>query len=70
LIEATPIYKSDELEVDLSQKTVMVAGKEVKLTTTEYEVLSRLVRDHGKVVSQTQLLKQFGEVLLKIKVII
>lgn len=58
LIEATPVFKSDELEVDLSQKKVFVAGKEVKLTATEYEVLSRLVRDHGKVISQTQLLKQ------------
>ncbi len=58
LIEATPVFRSDELEVDLSQKKVFVAGKEVKLTATEYEVLSRLVRDHGKVVSQTQLLKQ------------
>ncbi len=58
LIEATPVFRSDELEVDLSQKKVFVDGKEVKLTATEYEVLSRLVRDHGKVISQTQLLKQ------------
>jgi two-component system KDP operon response regulator KdpE len=58
LIEATPVFKSDDLEVDLSQKKVMVAGKEIKLTTTEYEVLSRLVRDQGKVIPQTQLLKQ------------
>lgn len=58
LIEATPVFRSDELEVDLSQKKVLVDGKEVKLTATEYEVLSRLVRDHGKVISQTQLLKQ------------
>ncbi len=58
LIEATPVFKSDELEVDLSRRNVIVSGKEVKLTATEYEVLSRLVRDHGKVVSQTQLLKQ------------
>jgi len=58
LIEATPIFKSDELEVDLSQKKVSVAGKEIKLTTTEYEVLSRLARDHGKVIPQAQLLKQ------------
>lgn len=58
LIEATPIFISDDLEVDLSQKKVIVSGKEIKLTATEYEVLSRLVRDHGKVVPQTQLLKQ------------
>jgi two-component system, OmpR family, KDP operon response regulator KdpE len=58
LIEATPIFVSDDLEVDLSVHKVFVSGTEVKLTTTEYEVLSRLVRDHGKVVTQTLLLKQ------------
>ena len=58
LIEATPVFKSDDLEVDLSQKKIMVRDKEIKLTSTEYEVLSRLVRDHGKVVPQAQLLKQ------------
>lgn len=58
LIEATPIFVSDDLEVDLSQKKVVVSGSEVKLTATEYEVLSRLVRDHGKIISQKTLLKQ------------
>ena len=58
IIEATPVFKSDDLEVDLLQKKVSVAGVEIKLTATEYEVLSRLVRDHGKVVPQTQILKQ------------
>lgn len=58
LIEATPVFKSEELEVDLSSKKVLVAGKEIHLTTTEYELLARLVRDHGKVIPQMQLLKQ------------
>jgi two-component system KDP operon response regulator KdpE len=58
LIEATPIFISDDLKVDLSQKKVMVSDAEIKLTATEYELLSRLVRDHGKVIPQTQLLKQ------------
>lgn len=58
LIEATPIFKSEDLEVDLSQKKVFVAGKEIHLTTTEYELLSILVRDQGKVIPQKQLLKQ------------
>lgn len=58
LIEATPVFKSDDLEVDLSQKRVSVSGRDIKLTATEYEVLSRLVRDHGKIVPQAQLLKQ------------
>lgn len=58
LIEATPIFKSEDLEVDLTKKKVLVSGKEIKLTTTEYEVFSRLARDHGKVIPQMQLLKQ------------
>lgn len=57
-VEATPVFESGDLKVDLNQKLVLVSGVSVKLTKTEYEVLSRLVRDHGKVVSQTQLLKQ------------
>ena len=58
LIEATPVFKSADLMIDLNTHKVEVAGKEVKLTSTEYEVLSRLVRDHGKVVSQNRLVKQ------------
>lgn len=58
LIEATPIFVSGDLEVDLTLKKVSVLGKEVKLTSTEYELFSRLARDHGKVISQAQLLKQ------------
>lgn len=58
LIEATPVFKSEDLEIDLSLKRVTVSGTEIKLTATEYEVLSRLARDHGKVISQAHLLKQ------------
>lgn len=58
MIEATPVFESGSLKVDLNKKTVLVSGSQIKLTTTEYAVLSRLVRDHGKVVSQVQLLKQ------------
>jgi two-component system KDP operon response regulator KdpE len=58
LIEATPIFKSDDLEVDLTKRRVSVSGHDVKLTATEYELLARLVRDHGKVLPQAQLLKQ------------
>lgn len=58
LIEATPFFVSDDLEVDLNSRKVSVDGVEIKLTATEFEVLSRLVRDHGKIVSHAQLLKQ------------
>lgn len=58
LIEATPVFKSGDLEVDLTNKKVFVAGKEVHLTVTEYELLAILVRDQGKVIAQKVLLKQ------------
>lgn len=58
MIEATPVFESGDLKVDLSKRSVLVAGEVVRLTSTEYEVLARLVRDYGKVISQTQLMKQ------------
>jgi two-component system, OmpR family, KDP operon response regulator KdpE len=57
-IEATPIFQSGDLEVDLNQHLVRVAGQTVKLTNTEFQLLSVLIRDRGKVISQAQLLKQ------------
>ncbi|PWU19690.1 MAG: DNA-binding response regulator [Bdellovibrio sp.] len=58
MIEATPVFESGELTVDLSQRKVSRLGHEVKLTFTEFEVLARLVRARGKVVPSAILLKQ------------
>jgi two-component system KDP operon response regulator KdpE len=55
-LEATPIFKSSDIEVDLNQKTVKVSGELVKLTLTEFALLSLLVRNAGKVVAQSQLM--------------
>ena len=55
-LEATPVFQSGELEVDINGATVKVSGREVKLTTTEYELLKILVREQGKVVPQHLLL--------------
>jgi two-component system, OmpR family, KDP operon response regulator KdpE len=57
LEEATPVFQSDNLEVDLNQRSVRVKGEPVKLTATEYALLAILVRNHGRVVSQSHLLK-------------
>lgn len=57
-IEATPVFVSGDLEVDLNSREIKVRGEAVKLTTTEFEVLTLLVRDHGRVVPQTQILRQ------------
>ena len=57
-IEATPIFKSSDLQIDLSQRKIWVNEKIVKLTTTEYEVLALLVRENGKVVPQNLIMKK------------
>lgn len=58
LVEATPIFESGPLKVDLSERTVYLNGSLVKLTKTEFELLARLVRADGKVVAQNVLLKE------------
>jgi len=57
--EATePVYKVDELEVDLPRRRVLVGGKEVQLTPTEYDVLKLLVTQAGKVLTHRYILSQ------------
>jgi two-component system, OmpR family, KDP operon response regulator KdpE len=61
-----PIVETADFTIDLAVKRVMKAGTEVKLTPTEWGVVEVLVRHRGKLVSQTQLLKevwgpQYGE---------
>ena len=53
-----PVYKIGELEVDLGHRRVTVAGREVQLTPTEYDLLRYLVNQAGKVLTHRQILKQ------------
>lgn len=57
-VEATPVFESGDLKVDLNSRQVLVRGLEVKLTNTEFELLQRLVREAGKVIPQNKLLKE------------
>jgi two-component system KDP operon response regulator KdpE len=52
------VFRSGNLEVDLSGRQVRVKGQEIKLTPTEYSFLRLLVRHAGKVVTQRQILKE------------
>jgi two-component system KDP operon response regulator KdpE len=52
-----PIFESGELRVDLPNRRVWRAGKEVHLTPTEYKLLVTLVRHAGKVLTHRMLLK-------------
>jgi two-component system KDP operon response regulator KdpE len=58
LEEATPLFRSGDLVVELNQRIVTKAGELVKLTATEFLLLSLLVRQNGQVVSQTHLLRE------------
>jgi len=52
------VFRSSDLEVDLSSRRITVRGKEVKLTPIEYSFLRLLVRNAGRVVTQRQILTE------------
>ncbi|MEX2624070.1 MAG: response regulator [Acidimicrobiia bacterium] len=64
--DEVPVIETTDFTIDLAVKRVTRGGSEVKLTPTEWGVVEVLVRHQGKLVSQTQLLKevwgpQYGE---------
>ena len=54
----TPLFKSGPLEIDRDGRIVRMAGEVIKLTSTEYDLLSLLSRHAGKVLSHRMLLKE------------
>ena len=52
------IFRSGQLEVDLTARTVAVNGKEVKLTATEYSLLRLFVQHAGKALTHRQILRE------------
>ena len=52
-----PIYQIDELKVDLARRQVSVAGQDISLTPTEYDLLRVLAQHAGKVITHHQLLR-------------
>ncbi|MCX5789290.1 MAG: response regulator [Elusimicrobia bacterium] len=55
--DALPLYRHDDLRIDLTARRVHVGKKEVRLSPLQYNLLASLVRNAGRVVSQAQLLK-------------
>jgi two-component system KDP operon response regulator KdpE len=53
-----PVYRVDNLEVDLERRRVVSQGEEVQLTPTEYDLLRLLVTHAGKVLTHNQILQQ------------
>lgn len=52
------VFTLGELEMDFSKRQVKVAGRTVKLTPTEYKLLTIMVQHAGKVVTHGQLLRE------------
>jgi two-component system, OmpR family, KDP operon response regulator KdpE len=52
------LFKVGNLEVDLAARTVKKSGEPVKLTVTEYNLLSLFVRNAGRVMTHRYLLEQ------------
>ena len=51
-----PVYQVADLALDCSRRQVTMAGKEVELTPTEFDLLSILIQNAGKVVTQRHLI--------------
>ncbi len=56
--ETTPVIICDDLEIDLASRTVKKKNELVKLTATEYHLLSLFVKNEGKVLTHHYLLRE------------
>jgi two-component system KDP operon response regulator KdpE len=56
--EGDPVYQVGDLTIDLARHRVIVSGKEVILTPTEFDLLKTLAQNAGKVITHRQLIHQ------------
>lgn len=53
-----PLFQTGDLSVDLVRRIVRLAGREIKLSPKEYDILRVLVQHAGKVITHRHLLKE------------
>jgi two-component system KDP operon response regulator KdpE len=53
-----PVLEAGALRVDLARREVTLEGREVRLTPTEFKLLTLLARHAGKVLTHRQILKE------------
>ncbi len=53
-----PVYQAGDLLVDPDRRQVVLAGKTVEVTPTEFDILSLLIQNVGKVVTQRQIMQK------------
>lgn len=56
--ETIPVIQCNDLTIDLSARTVKKNNEPIKLTSTEYNLLSLFVRNEGKVLTHQYLLRE------------
>jgi len=55
--QSQDLIRIGDLELDLTQRRVLVAGRAVRLTRTEFNVLSFLARNHDRAISTQEILE-------------
>ena len=58
LAQPDPVYQFSNITVDLASRRITRDGAEVHLTPIEFRLLATLLNNHGKVLTQRQLLNQ------------
>jgi two-component system KDP operon response regulator KdpE len=56
--ETSPVLQFDELQIDLSARTIKKRNEPVKLTATEYSLFALFAKNEGKVLTHHYLLKE------------
>lgn len=56
--QSSPIFKNGSLEIDLTSRVVKRCGEAVKLTATEYSLLLLFIKNAGKVITHSYILKE------------
>lgn len=56
----TPVYAFGDIRVDLAARRIVRGEEEIHLTPIEFRLLAVLLNNHGKVLTQRQLLSQSG----------
>lgn len=57
-VSAEPIVFIDAIQIDFSARIVKVNGEIIKLTATEYSLLSLLIKNEGRVLTHQHILKE------------
>ena len=57
-LDESPVFTSGRLKIDITSRTVTVNDQEIKLTVTEYSLLSLFARNAGKVLTHSYISRQ------------